>query len=71
MGHTFVRLEGDIVAGFDKLHIGEANGIALNDLLGEGLGDGSGGFEGGEERGRFGVIELRVEGGYLLLWFTT
>lgn len=62
--HALVRLERDIVARLDDLAGREADGVALDKLLGQGLGrcDG-GGVERGEEVGGVTVLtELRVEG---------
>lgn len=57
MRHAVVGREGHVVAGPDLLARREAEGVALDDLFGEGLGRGGGGGE-----GRAGGLELRGEG---------
>jgi hypothetical protein len=37
MGHALCRLEGDVVARADDLALRETDGMALDNLLGEGL----------------------------------
>jgi hypothetical protein len=61
VGHTFVRLQGDIVARLDEFALWQTEGETLHDLLGECLGDFCGGFGGGEDRGDERIFKLRVE----------
>lgn len=62
MGHAAVGGDGDIVAGLDKLVLGEADGVLLHNLLGESLGNGLGGLKRREKGGGSWVIQLGVEG---------
>ena len=61
MRHAVVWGECDIVARFDDFVFGQAEGVPLDDFLGQCLGSCRGGFESREEGRGGGIGELGVE----------
>jgi hypothetical protein len=59
--HAMVRRDCDIVPCFDKLVLGKAYGMSLDNLLRQGLGDSWSCLQGGEDRRGGRILSLGVE----------